>query len=111
MKKEARQTEYQQNHIKALKDSREAAAYLNAAFEEEDVETFLLVLQNLVEAHGGVKAVADKACVNEESLHRTLSRLQQSEIFTLFILLRGIGFRLIAKSGVNWTPNPVSTGH
>ena len=45
-------TEYQQDLIEALKKPEEAAAYLNAALEE-DRETFLLALRNVGEANGG----------------------------------------------------------
>ncbi len=47
-------TTYQEDLIEALKDSREAAAYLNAAMEEGDRELFLLALRNVAEAHGGM---------------------------------------------------------
>lgn len=40
------ETEYQKDLIEALKDPAEAAAYLNAALEEGDRETFLLALRN-----------------------------------------------------------------
>jgi len=45
-------TTYQEDLIEALKDPREAAAYLNAAMEEGDRELFLLALRNVAEAHG-----------------------------------------------------------
>jgi len=70
----AHMTEYQKDLIEALKDPTEAAAYLNAALEEGDRETFLLALRNVAEANGGMAAVADKAHLNRESLYRTLSR-------------------------------------
>jgi DNA-binding phage protein len=54
-------TEYQKDLIEALKDPAEAAAYLNAALEEGDRETFLLALCNVAEANGGVAALAEKA--------------------------------------------------
>jgi DNA-binding phage protein len=43
-------TEYQKDLIEALKDPAEAAAYLNAALEEVDKDTFQLALQNIDEA-------------------------------------------------------------
>jgi len=46
-------TEYQKDLIEALKNPAEAAAYLNAALEEVDRETFLLALRNVAEANGG----------------------------------------------------------
>lgn len=89
-----RQTEYQKDLIEYLKDPQEAAAYLNAAIEEGDRETFLLALRNVAEANGGMKSVAEKAHLNRESLYRALSRRGNPEIRTLFNLLHGVGLRL-----------------
>jgi len=87
-------TEYQKDLIESLKDPQEAAAYLNAALEDGDRESFLLALRNIAEANGGMKAVADKAHLNRESLYRTLSRRGNPEVKTLFNLLHGVGLRL-----------------
>ena len=95
-------TEYQKDLIEALKDPAEAAAYLNAALEEGDRETFLLALRNVAEANGGMAAVAEKAQLNRESLYRTLSRRGNQEIRTFFNLLHGVGLRL------NITPGTVT---
>jgi DNA-binding phage protein len=46
-------TTYQEDLVNALKDPREAAAYLNAAIEEGDRAVFLLALRNVAEAQGG----------------------------------------------------------
>jgi probable addiction module antidote protein len=98
----ARITEYQKDLIEALKDPHEAAAYLNAALDEGDRETFLLALRNIAEANGGMKAVAEKAHLNRESLYRTLSHRGNPEIRTLINLLHGVGLRL------NVTPEQVT---
>jgi probable addiction module antidote protein len=87
-------TEYQKDLIAALKDPKEAAAYLNAALEEGDKDAFLLALRNIAEANGGMKVVAEKAHLNRESLYRTLSHRGNPEIRTLFNLLHGVGLRL-----------------
>jgi len=92
-----KQTDYQKDLIEALQDPQEAAAYLNAAIEEGDRETFLLALRNVAEAHGGIKCIADKAHVNRESLYRTLSRRGNPEIKTLLNLLNGMGLRLAVE--------------
>ena len=46
----SRTTEYQQDLIKALKNSDEAAAYLNAAIEEGDHEIYGLAVSNVAAA-------------------------------------------------------------
>jgi len=53
-------TSYQKGLIEALKDHGEAAAYLNAAIEEGDRAVFLLAPRNVVEANGGMAAIAEK---------------------------------------------------
>ena len=47
-----RTTSYRRDLIEALKDPKEAAAYLNAALEEGDREVFLLALRNVADANG-----------------------------------------------------------
>ncbi len=87
-------TTYQEDLIEALKDSREAAAYLNAAMEEGDRELFLLALRNVAEAHGGMAAVAEKTKLNRESLYRMLSKKGNPEIKSIVTLLNSMGLRL-----------------
>jgi probable addiction module antidote protein len=70
----AESTSYQKDLIEALKDHNEAAAYFNAAIEEGDRAVFLLALKNVVEAKGGMTAIAEKANLSRESLYRMLSR-------------------------------------
>ena len=51
---------YQNYLIESLKDPEEAAGYLNAALEGGDTSVFLLALQNVIQAQGGVAAIAKK---------------------------------------------------
>lgn len=87
-------TTYQEDLIEALKDPREAAAYLNAAMEEGDRTLFLLALRNVAEAHGGMAAVSEKAKLNRESLYRMLSKKGNPEIKSIFTLLHSMGLKL-----------------
>jgi probable addiction module antidote protein len=89
-----RTTTYQEDLIEALKDPREAAAYLNAAMEEGDRALFLLALRNVAEAHGGMSAVSQKAQLNRESLYRMLSKKGNPEIKSIFTLLDSMGLKL-----------------
>jgi probable addiction module antidote protein len=90
-------TTYQEDLIEALKDSREAAAYLNAAMEEGDRELFLLALRNVAEAHGGMTAISEKAKLNRESLYRMLSKKGNPEIKSILTLLNSMGLRLTVE--------------
>jgi len=87
-------TTYQEDLIEALKDPREAAAYLNAAMEEEDRSVFLLALRNVAAAHGGMASVAGKARLNRENLYRMLSEQGNPEIRSVLRLLQSMGLKL-----------------
>jgi probable addiction module antidote protein len=87
-------TTYQEDLIEALKDPREAAAYLNAAMEEGDRELFLLALRNVAEAHGGMAAISEKAKLNRESLYRMLSKKGNPEIKSILNLLHSMGLKM-----------------
>lgn len=94
----AKTTSYQKDLIESLKDRDEAAAYLNAAIEEGDRAVFLLALRNVVEANGGMAAIAEKADLSRESLYRMLSRRGNPEIKSLLSLLRVMGLKLFIEA-------------
>jgi len=87
-------TTYQEDLIEALKDPREAAAYLNTAMEEGDQALFLLALRNVAEAQGGMAAVSEKAKLNRESMYRMLSNKGNPAIKNIFTLLHSMGLKL-----------------
>ena len=88
---------YQEDRIEALKDPREAAAYLNAAIEEGDRELFLLALRNVAEARGGMTALFQKSKLNRESLYKTLSKNGNPGIMSILTLLHAMGLKLSIK--------------
>lgn len=90
----AKVTSYQEDLIEALRDPKEAAAYLNAAIEEGDSEVFLLALRNVAQAHGGMSQIAKKTHLKRESLYRMLSKKGNPEIKSIFNLLHAIGLKL-----------------
>jgi len=96
-------TSYQENLIEALRDPREAAAYLNAAMEEGDRELFLLAMRNVTEAHGGMAAVSAKAKLNRESMFRMLSKKGSPEIKSIMTLLHSMGLKLSIEPKVKRT--------
>ena len=65
---------YQDYLIESLKDPEEAAGYLNAALEGGDISVFLLALQNVVKARGGIATLAKKTRKSRTSLYKTLSK-------------------------------------
>lgn len=65
---------YQTYLIESLKNPEEAAGYLNAALEGGDIEVFLLALQNVIKARGGIAKVAEKSQKSRTSLYKALSK-------------------------------------
>jgi probable addiction module antidote protein len=85
---------YQEDLVEALKNPREAAAYLSAAMEEGDQALFLLALRNVAEAHGGMAAVSEKTKLNRESMYRMLSSKGNPGIKNILTLLHSMGLKL-----------------
>ncbi|MBN2393968.1 MAG: putative addiction module antidote protein [Anaerolineae bacterium] len=77
----------------SLTDPEEAAAYLNAALEENDQEVFLLALHDIAEARGFTQ-IAQNAVLNRENLYRMLSSTGNPQLSSLNALLHSIGLRL-----------------
>ncbi len=67
-------TSYQDYLIESLKETEEAVGYLNAALEGGDIQVFLLALQNVVQAQGGVTELAKKSHKSRTSLYKALSK-------------------------------------
>jgi len=93
----AKVTSYQEDLIEALKDTKAAAAYLNAAIEDGDREVFLLALRNVAQAHGGMSALAKKTHLKRESLYRMLSKKGNPEIKSILNLLHAVGLKLTVE--------------
>lgn len=76
-----------------LADAEFAADYLNAASEDDDPATYLTALRKVVEARGGIAAVAEKTHLSRETLYRTLSARGNPTIKTLNAVLKATGLR------------------
>ncbi|MFI4938658.1 MAG: DNA-binding protein [Candidatus Berkiellales bacterium] len=72
-KQQPKSISYQEYLIDSLKYPEEAAGYLNAALEGGDINVFLLALQNVVQAQGGISALASKTQKSRTSLYKSLS--------------------------------------
>lgn len=77
----------------SLENPEEAAAYLNAALEENDQEIFLLALRDIAEARG-FSRVAQDTFLNRENLYRMLSSTGNPQLSSLNTLLQSLGLRL-----------------
>ena len=85
---------YKNDLLKELKDPEYAAAYLAQALESDDQATFLLALRDVVEAGGGVSAVARQADIQRESLYKVLSNRGNPRLATLQGILKSVGLRI-----------------
>ena len=87
---------YRDSLFESLQDPAEAAAYLDAALEDEDSRVFLLALRDVAEARG-ISWVATEADLNRESLYRMLSEDGNPRLSSLDALLRALGLRLAVE--------------
>jgi probable addiction module antidote protein len=92
--------DYHDELIEDLKNHDEAAAYLNAAWEEslqgdeESQKVFLMALRNVAEAQGGLGKLAKKVHIRREQLYRTLSPRGNPGLKIIRALLIALGFNL-----------------
>lgn len=93
----SRLTSYKEHLLKRLQDPKEAAAYLNAALDDEDPEVFLLALKDIAEAHGGISKLAKESELNRESLYRTLSSRGNPRLTSLVAILNACDLHLSIK--------------
>lgn len=82
--------------IEMLRDDPAMAVdYLRAAFDELDEEggesAFLMALRHVVEAQGGMAAVAERAKVSRESLYRALSPKGNPTLRTMTAVIKATG--------------------
>ena len=85
--------DYDEHLFKSLKDPLEAAAYLNAALEENDPAVFLMAYYNVARAHG-IKKIADQAKVHRVSLNKMLSKRGNPEWKSIVRVLTASKLRL-----------------
>lgn len=91
MKTNKKSINYQNYLIESLKDPEEAAGYLNAALEGMDTSIFLLALQNVIQAQGGVAEIAKRTNKSRTSLYKTLSKKGNPYLETTNNILSVIG--------------------
>ena len=89
---------YDEGPLKALKDPKEARAYLEVALDECEAsgesEGLLLALRDVAQAQGGVGALANRSGLNREHLYRVLSSRSKPKIDNLMAIISALGFRL-----------------
>lgn len=94
----AKSINYQNYLIESLKNPKEAAGYLNAALDSGDIAAFLLALQNVVQAHGGIAKLADKINKSRTSLYKTLAKTGNPYLKSTDNILRSMGMHLVVAA-------------
>ena len=75
-----------------------ASEYLKAAMEDRDEPQVLLIaLRRIAKARGGIAAVARRAGVSRESLHRALAERGNPRLSTLHAVAKAVGLRLTVE--------------
>ena len=97
----AKSIDYHNYLIKTLKEPSEAAGYLNAALDDGDIDGFLEALRNVVEAHGGMTKLSEKASKGRNSLYKTISNTGNPYLRNTNEILQTLGFHLSVTPNVS----------
>ena len=82
--------------LESLKDTKEAALYLNAVSDEKDPALLLVALRQIAQAHGMTR-MANKASMTRMGLYKTLSKKGNPEFKTFLRLLDASGIQMSFK--------------
>lgn len=89
---------YEEELLESLKDSEEAQAYLEAAFEsyeqDRDTEALLLAMRDVAKAQGGVGELAKKTKISRQHLYYILSSKHNPRLDNWLSIISGLGFRV-----------------
>lgn len=96
-KKMAELRNYKEDLSERLADPAYAAAYLDAALEDDEPGVFLLALRDVAEARG-VSKLAEDANLNRVSTYRMLSEHGNPQLSSLNSILRTLGLRLAIQA-------------
>jgi probable addiction module antidote protein len=80
-----------------LQSEAEAGAYIEAMLEDGDAREVPVALRTVVDAVGGMAALADKTGLSRETLYRTLSERGNPRLDTLAVILAAFGLRLTVQ--------------
>jgi len=79
---------------KVLANREEAAAYIDAAAQEGELEFLLVAIRRVVGANGGMGALAKATGRSRTTLYKTLSPTGNPEVATLEAILAVYGIRM-----------------
>ena len=79
------------------RDSKFAAAYLNAVLDEGNRAEIMTALRYMTDAFGGVSAIAKKTRLNTTTLYRTLSAKGNPELNSFMEIMKAVGMRILVE--------------
>jgi probable addiction module antidote protein len=82
-----------------LRNDKDIAGYIEAMLEDGDPRAIPIALRTVVDALGGMAALADKTGLSRETLYRTLSEKGNPRLDTLSTILAAFGLRLSVQPG------------
>ena len=85
---------YKDDLLERLSNPKYAAGYLEQALAENDKNTFLLALKNVIDANGGVAFISEQASFKRQSVYKALSKQGNPRLDTLQSILNSLGLRI-----------------
>ena len=85
---------YREGLLERLKDPGYAAEYLAQVLAEKDQAAFLVALKDVVEAAGGMSAMAKRVGLRRPSLYKVFSKRGNPTLETLQAVLQALGLRV-----------------
>jgi probable addiction module antidote protein len=85
---------YREDLLERLKDADYAAEYLAQVLAENDKAAFLMALKDVVEATGGMSAMAKRVGLKRPSLYKVFSKRGNPTFDTLQAILEALGLRV-----------------
>jgi probable addiction module antidote protein len=82
------------NAAEHLRSEADFSAYIEAMLEDGDARAIPVALRTVVDAIGGMAALAVKTGLSRETLYRTLSERGNPRLKTLAVILAAFGLRL-----------------
>jgi probable addiction module antidote protein len=81
-----------------LSDTEEAVGYLNSCLEENNPALFLIALQDVIRAQGGMTKISKKTELNREGLYDMLSKKGNPRFSSLESVLDALGMKIQVAS-------------
>jgi len=85
---------YREDLLERLKNPTYAAEYLAQVLAEKDKSAFLVALKDVVEATGGMSAMAKRVGLKRPSLYKVFSKRGNPTLETLQAILAALGLRV-----------------